>query len=552
MQLASHLRLTRCGVYQYRLVLPANVAALLGQQVMLKSLQTKRPDHARLTAYALSAKIVPLLRRMRRVLAIDPNSIDPKSVRELILGNLTITHPDGTVVDFGRVETSDDPVKAAEELRTIERLTSPAKPLLPISDAGAAELLSLREELAAITAAGMQKTAKAPSKPSSIKDASKAFMGFKNGTAGSTKKVYERRLKVFAMLAGGEEQMLHEITSEQCVDIGEALNIFPCYGRNQMDAKTLLDNPPAGKVLDATTAKDYLILWKDFFQWAIDTKRYVGDNPVADIPRPSEGNGGGGAEAFLQSELETIFKPSHFADMKRPYQFWGPLFGLFTGARSNEIAQLRVRDITREAGVLCMSITHEPRADVPTRTKNETSIRTLPLHPKLLEIGFEDYWEDMKAVGTQRLFGLAAGDDGKCERYMSRDFNEGLLIAIGVHKYRKKTFHSFRDTCANALGKNNVWGPYIDQWLGHSPSTVQGKHYASALTSTEVVDQAFPALNYRFLDLSEIRYEKGRWNDWVAEQLKPKKPRRKPVEQPTTAAGEKSITNAAPKKPRAK
>ncbi len=63
----------------------------------------------------------------------------------------------------------------------------------------------------------------------------------------------------------------------------------------------------------------------------------------------------------------------------------------------------------------------------------------------------------MKATGTQRLFGLPIGDDGKCERYLSRDFNEGLAVKAGVYKYRKKTLHSFRDTVANRLGKNKIW-----------------------------------------------------------------------------------------------
>jgi hypothetical protein len=118
-------------------------------------------------------------------------------------------------------------------MRVIERLTSPAKPLLPISDTGATAILSLREELAAITAAGMKKTAEAPAKPSSIKDACEKFMVFKKGTAGTTQKFYDRRLQIFAMLAGGEEQMLHEITSERCAEIGEVLNIFPCYEKGR-------------------------------------------------------------------------------------------------------------------------------------------------------------------------------------------------------------------------------------------------------------------------------------------------------------------------------
>jgi hypothetical protein len=51
MQLSSHLRLSRHGVWCFRLVLPDSVAAVVGQREILKSLGTKRPEEARLKAY---------------------------------------------------------------------------------------------------------------------------------------------------------------------------------------------------------------------------------------------------------------------------------------------------------------------------------------------------------------------------------------------------------------------------------------------------------------------------------------------------------------------
>lgn len=478
-------------------------------------------------------------------MAFDPNSIDPKDVRELILGHLKITHPDGTVVDFGRVETSNDPVLAAQELRQIEKIVSPAKPLSILSAEDAGKVLAEHDDFAAIIDAALAVKAEPKPKVSvpdlvcTIEAAINAYMANKSGTAKSTQSAYRRRLNVFAQLAGGASQMLHDVSPVQCVRISEALQLLPRHEREISSADEILAKPPEGKPIAKPTVKEYLILIQDFFDWAIGSLRYPkGDNPFAGIVKPSEGSHGGtgdGAEAFTDSELEQIFQPTFFSNMKRPYQFWGPLIALFTGARANEIAQLRVIDIVRENGVLCMDITHEPNHPVPTQTKNPASVRRIPLHERLLAIGFEDFVADMKATGTQRLFGLPVGDDGKCERYLSRDFNEGLAVKAGVYKYRKKTLHSFRDTVANTLGKNKIWGPYIDRWLGHAPQTMQSGHYAVDLTTDEALEQTRVALTYLFLDLSGIRYQRGIWDEWVKSQLLPKKPRQKPRVSPKEA-----------------
>lgn len=543
MQLASHLRLSRCGIYQFRLVLPDNLAAIVGQKCIIQSLGTKRPEQARLAAYRLSARILPFVRALRRTVVFDPDSIDPKDVRELIVKNLKITADGGLSADY--IETSADPAVAEREMRHLERLARPAKALSPISEEAADKVLAERDEFAAIVEAALAaKAASTPPPPPpalacNIEAAIEAFMAHKSGTAKTTQSAYRRRLDIFAMLAGGKERMLHEITPAECVRIAEALARLPSHARVVMSAEEMLAKPSDGIPIAKPTVKEYLILIQDFFDWAIGSLRYPkGDNPFASIQKPSEGSHGGtgnGAEAFTDAELQQIFQPALFADMKRPHQFWGPLIALFTGARANEIAQLRVIDIVQENGVLCIDITHEPNHPVPTRTKNQNSVRRIPLHQKLLAIGFEDFVADMKATGTQRLFGLPIGDDGKCERYLSRDFNEGLAVKAGVYKYRKKTLHSFRDTVVNQLGRAHVWGPYIDQWMGHASKTVQGAHYALKLTAGQAFQQTSAALNYPNLNLAGIRYQRGRWDEWVKSQLQPKEPRQKPRVSPKEA-----------------
>ncbi|WP_368860341.1 DUF6538 domain-containing protein, partial [Caballeronia sp. BR00000012568055] len=89
MRLASHLRRSRHGVYSFRLVLPAPLRAALGQREIKRSLGTKSPTAARLLAYHLSAKMIPIVEEAKRLAAhFDPDRIDADSIRKLIVEGL--------------------------------------------------------------------------------------------------------------------------------------------------------------------------------------------------------------------------------------------------------------------------------------------------------------------------------------------------------------------------------------------------------------------------------------------------------------------------------
>lgn len=100
--------------------------------------------------------------------------------------------------------------------------------------------------------------------------------------------------------------------------------------------------------LNSGTIKDTLTLWRSLFEWLNETGRYRHGNPVKNLKYPASANDDGGAKPFDENELKRIFQWSLFKDAKRPHQYFAPLIGLFTGARSNEIAQLRLCDIVTE------------------------------------------------------------------------------------------------------------------------------------------------------------------------------------------------------------
>jgi integrase len=325
--------------------------------------------------------------------------------------------------------------------------------------------------------------------------------------ASGSLKTYLYRLNLFATFVGGPGKILNELTKQDCIDAAEKFRNSAPHATQREEGKD------AEGIVSASTVKDMLTLWQSFFEWAIGTGRYAGENPIAKIPRPSKNTAQRGAEAFRPDELKKIFQPHLFAAMKRPHQYWGPLLGLFTGARSNEIAQLRLSDFIEVEGIQCIRIAHDPKGG--TRTKNAASNRVLPLHPTLWEIGLKAYLEDLQALGAERLFpNLPKDAHGKREKYLSRDFNESLLAEVGIRQARVKVFHSFRDTVAGKLASAKVHSAHIADWLGHARQGTEGEHYLGVLSPVEQMELVVPVLNFK-LDLSGFRYQQGRWNDWL-------------------------------------
>ncbi|MBB1262512.1 integrase, partial [Streptomyces sp. OF8] len=123
---------------------------------------------------------------------------------------------------------------------------------------------------------------------------------------------------------------------------------------------------------------------------------------------------------FDEEDLRRIFAPNTFIPwaMKAPHRWWVPMIGLHTGARINEVAQLKMNDIVQEAGVWCIRIqktvdsdlSHKDRNRSRQSLKGKAAVRTLPIPQPLLDAGFLAFVEDIRACGHPRLFPhLSAG-----------------------------------------------------------------------------------------------------------------------------------------------
>jgi integrase len=166
--------------------------------------------------------------------------------------------------------------------------------------------------------------------------------------------------------------------------------------------------------------------------------------------------------------------------------YWVPLLGLYTGARCSELCQLEKKDIHVIDGVHVMSITD---AGDEQRVKTYAGKRIIPIHSKLIELGFLEF------VATQRDGSLWIHLNKREDRaggYFSNYFGE-LRKKLGIPK--SIGFHSFRHTARSELAKSIIQEKTIDLLLGHESSgSVGAKVYTHVAVST--LQDAIEKLNF--------------------------------------------------------
>ncbi|MFZ4539143.1 tyrosine-type recombinase/integrase [Propionivibrio sp.] len=186
--------------------------------------------------------------------------------------------------------------------------------------------------------------------------------------------------------------------------------------------------------------------------------------------------------SYSTSELERLMASSLYTSRYRPVggggeaAAWLPLIALATGARLEEIAQLRVEDLIldRQHGPL-MRITDEGEGQ---QLKTESSRRIIPIHPQLIDAGLLRYADLVREARHDWLFPeLVADHDGRrganfgkwFQRYLRDTSGLGILDpAVVYHSFR----HTFKTFCRAASIDEEV----SDTLTGHAPTSI-GRTY---------------------------------------------------------------------------
>jgi len=190
---------------------------------------------------------------------------------------------------------------------------------------------------------------------------------------------------------------------------------------------------------------------------------------------------------FADGQLTTLFAAPIFTGGVRPRggggeaAFWFPLVALLTGARLNEIAQLRIADIRKdlETGVWFMDISTDGGRSI----KTATSRRQVPLHGELIRLGLLRYREARLAgkgvKETDSLWPDVRSADGfySATAY-TKFFGRYLRKTVGI-KDRGVVFHSFRHSFKRLCRDAELSEELHDALTGHSNGGSVGRGYGA-------------------------------------------------------------------------
>ncbi|MFM0488702.1 site-specific integrase [Paraburkholderia graminis] len=211
-------------------------------------------------------------------------------------------------------------------------------------------------------------------------------------------------------------------------------------------------------------------------------------------------------DAFRIHELNQLFASRVYVENYRPCKgggeaaYWLPLLGSHSGARLEDLCQLRTRDVVQRAGVWCLHL-HDLKRE--HRTGDAGIKRHVPIHRTLLELGWLAY------VGRQDRDGLLF-PELKLNKYAQLGavwcswFSGYLDDDAGLDDPRLD-FHSFRHTFKAFAQLSGIENSVIEELVGHAPDSQYGLNEAGEKRLPfQVLVEAMHKLEFPGLELGHL------------------------------------------------
>ena len=331
-----------------------------------------------------------------------------------------------------------------------------------------------------------------------------------------------RSLNLLTSVTGNDKKMT-EVNKDDIIKIRDTLMSLP--------PKILLANTPlakkyiapnidteANEKLSYKTQDKYFSMIRTFLKWAVDEER-ISDMPGRNIKLTTNAKEApiDARNPYSKSQLEKIFTSPLYRGCKsasrrsvigsykiKDAYYWIPLVALYSGMRLGEIVQLGVEDLKQEEGVWFFDVCLDEASNKKLKTK--TSIRIVPVHKHLLNLGFLEYCRDAQAAKRSRIFHEI---EPSASGSYSANFSKWWSHYMRKTNIRtpKTTFHSFRHNFTDALNEAQVSENISRHLLGHSSASSKDAHksYGSRPTATLLqpsIDQiVYPVLEALWKDM---------------------------------------------------
>jgi integrase len=497
------------GLY-VRFLVPSDLRIRLGSRFLVRSLGSRRGDHARLSAAAYAVALSQLFDRVRR----GGDMVDIKKLLE----DAQAAADDGTMrpwtadgvrvgnVDFGRVQTHGR-ADTLDFIETLKAIGATAPP--PASMAPPVELSDPLPTLAAEIA-------------HHLSDLERRML--------SSDTITESKHSLRILLGVLGDLPVAQIKAAQIRTFWDAVRWWPANAtvKPQYRDLSVPDIVACGKaelvpVPSAHTLNKHRQRLSVFFNGLVATD-VIAKSPLKGTgPEIDTSTDLDTGRPFTDQELGQIFDPTRFLPWAElsPHRWWGPMLGLYTGARVNEVAQLYIDDVRQVKGVWGVFFWKNARSQ---KIKTKSSIRFVPLAQPLIDAGFLEFVEDMRKTGHPRLFPhLPAGTSksGKPNgmgygRQLSRQF-AAYLKTFGMEK--GVAFHAFRHTLSTKLTEADVDINVIAMLTGHARTQqvpVLETHYIHVADTKTLPDRVTALANFK-PPVVFSRYEKEQFVETMSD-----------------------------------
>lgn len=245
--------------------------------------------------------------------------------------------------------------------------------------------------------------------------------------------------------------------------------------------------PKPKPTLSRQTLRRYMGSLSGFCAWLVRND-YLQFNPVEGLI-PKKAPPTNPRKSFTDDAINKLFatplfktaKSEQWRDLVKPgnvavrdHRYWIPLVMAYSGARPGEVAQLHVGDVRQEHGIWIMHITELGEGDKRTKTKG--SMRVVPIHSKLIELGFVKRCEAQKQAGEKQIFPeIEIPETGQIAAQFSREFNR-YLTKVGLKTGRDIVTYSLRHTFIDKARLSGFLDEEIGTVVGHDKATMTGRY----------------------------------------------------------------------------
>jgi len=216
----------------------------------------------------------------------------------------------------------------------------------------------------------------------------------------------------------------------------------------------------------------------------------IESNPAEGMALPADKRAVELRQPFSTEQVKAILDATTQYRDTEPAKFWIPRLGHLTGARLNELCQLRTCDIVTKEGHCGLHLTDygEYMPGVPMTLKNAASRRWVPLHLSLVPFA---EWAATLPPGP--IFGLKPNKYGVVSDSTSKWFGKLLRESLKMRDSRL-TFHSLRHGMADMLRVAGVADTVRHAILGHAEQGTSGA-YGSGQLPPYLLTKAINGLN---------------------------------------------------------